>query len=257
MKFSKNLISIFILGLLLSLNNFAQVLDPCELPSQNEIAFTTYDASLDVLCFVGCATGFVAPSLDPSLYCGYWDLGDESTTTLGAVTDLQHCYNTPGIYQACLIVSCCYDTSSSVDYCQDVIVSCGEIQDCYVRSAFWNEVIGWGFAGGCVIQFEAAVFLGPNMINHQNSVWTLDSQIISTDDSATTLLYSGVYNVCHSVDGVNNYGEICSYSSCRDVNIICCDSTLGGDDNCSDITGDGVVAIDDLLQLLGSFGLDC
>ena len=46
----------------------------------------------------------------------------------------------------------------------------------------------------------------------------------------------------------------CEFSSCRDVQVNCCsDSSVG----CGDITGDGVVTIADLLQLLANFGATC
>lgn len=255
MNFYKNLIPL-IVGLFFSEEISAQVFDPCEMPAQNDITFTTYDASIDVLCFIGCATGFIAPSLDPSLFCGSWDFGDESSTEAGAVLDQIHCYNTPGVYQACLTISCCADPSISIESCLVVVITCGETSECYVRSSFWNENVGYGFSGDCVVMFDAEVFIGPNMVSYQNTVWTLDSEIISNENSATALLPSGVYNVCHSVDGVNYNGNLCAYSSCRNVTVNCCDG-VGGNDNCSDITGDGVVTIADLLQLLSAFGLVC
>ncbi len=334
------------------------VINPCELPALADVAFTTYDASMDVMCFVGCAVGFNAPGLDPDLYCAIWDFGDGTITGPMPLADQVHCYNASGVYLACLSIICCDDPTVFVEYCIDLVVDCGDlcelqpsdldpldiiafppsvagsccygvcpmlspastidimslcidldwgdgsapllgqmfaqcydhcyaadgtytitvtvtccnnpdfsvvltevvtcgcVPECYVRNSFWSTITGAGFAGDCVVQFDAAIFLGPNMIGHQNPSWTIDGVPVSNQYTFSTLLAAGIFNVCHTIEGTLNDGSTCEFTMCRDVHIECCVDSPGGG-NCSDITGDGVVTIADLLQLLSAFGQEC
>jgi hypothetical protein len=212
------------------------------------------DSPNGICCFGVCPLLTADSDVDMMSLCIDIDWGDGSTPLLGQNFAMcyDHCYGADGIYTITVTIYCC--DNPEISYVLTETVSCASISECYVRSSFWANITGAGFAGDCVTEFEASIFLGPNMISHQNSSWTIDGAPVSNQYVFSTLLASGTYNVCHTIEGTSNYGTVCEFSSCRDVQINCCYNPVGG---CSDITGDGAVTISDLLQLLANFGDTC
>jgi hypothetical protein len=230
---------------------------PCELSAEDlaPLEIIAFDDSPNGICCFGiCPLLTPDSNADLMSLCIDIDWGDDSAPLLGQAfaACYDHCYGADGTYTITVTVYCC--DNPDISYTLTEAVSCGCVPECYIRSSFWANIIGAGFAGDCVTEFDASIFLGPNMISHQNPSWTIDGVPFSNDYVFATLLASGTYSVCHTIEGTLNDGTVCEFSSCRDVQVNCCyDSGVG----CSDITGDGAVTIADLLQLLANFGSTC
>ena len=93
------------------------------------IGAQTLIALMDVTRFGFCADNY--PS-DPNV-CLSWDFGDGNIYNPPLPECPIHCYNSEGVYTACLTVYCCDegpDGSSAYTICHEVIVSCGCLADC-------------------------------------------------------------------------------------------------------------------------------
>jgi hypothetical protein len=229
---------------------------PCELSAGDiDLEIIAFDDSPNgVCCFGVCPLLTPDSNADLMSLCIDIDWGDGSAPLLGQAfaACYDHCYGADGTYTITVTVYCC--DNSEISYTLTETVSCGCATECYIRSSFWANIVGAGIAGDCVTEFDASIFLGPNMISHQNPSWTIDGVPVSNDYVFATLLASGTYNVCHSIEGTLNDGTVCEFSSCRDVQVNCCSDSGEG---CGDINGDGAVTIGDLLQLLANFGATC
>ena len=77
-----------------------------------------------------CATNFIGD--DPNV-CLSWDFGDGNIYNPPLPECPIHCYNSAGVYNACLTVYCCEEGPfgpSAYEVCHEVIVSCGCLADC-------------------------------------------------------------------------------------------------------------------------------
>jgi PKD repeat protein len=77
-----------------------------------------------------CATNFIGD--DPNV-CLSWDFGDGNIYNPPLPECPIHCYNSAGVYNACLTVYCCEEGPSgpsAYTICHDVVVSCGCVADC-------------------------------------------------------------------------------------------------------------------------------
>jgi hypothetical protein len=116
----------------------------CEIPANIDFEWGTNSNCANTGCdqIWFCATNFLGD--DPNV-CLSWDFGDGNSYSPALPECPIHCYDAPGIYNACLTVYCCEEGlsgPSAYTICHEVIVSCGTGGGCLADCPDFNAGLG-------------------------------------------------------------------------------------------------------------------
>jgi hypothetical protein len=192
--------------------------------------------------------------------CLSWDFGDGNIYNPSLPDCPIHCYNSAGVYNVCLTVSCCEEGSSYI-VCHEVVVSC-------TGSGCEVPPIGFEFGisdnspnctNGCEVSFCSDIYTPDENIclewDFGDGNYYYPSQLYP-DCPIHCYSASGTYNACLSVyccdegpDGPS------AWISCQTVDVTCWQSPI---EACpGDFDLDGFIGVVDLLELLGAYGGPC
>jgi PKD repeat protein len=148
-------------------------------------------------------------------------------------TAVDHCYTGECTdYNVSVKIFCCNDPSLSVGI--SGVATCDCIPQCFVRNSFHESISAIPGQDVCELKITSHQFLGPDMVTHQNPVYTitgtsnsgipLNSTIPGLYDFSFSLL-EGTYDVCYTLEGVSTLGAVCEFTHCHQVVVDCCHET--------------------------------
>ena len=181
-----------------------------------------------------CASDF---DMDPNT-CISWDFGDGNSYNPALPECPIHCYNSPGVYTACLTVYCCEEGTegpSAYTICHEIVVSCGGGGGCELPEDIVFYPSGSNQSGGALcpdgacewnfclgIDFDFSLFNDSHCFTWDYGDGTI--QTSNTPECGVHCYQSGSYDVCLTVYCCDNHSQSVQY--CETIIVDCDDGCL-------------------------------